>query len=78
MLIKRDVCACAWNMILLHGAAHAEAATDERISMLREEGCVAGAEMWVAVKEAIPELLADPDIWDDLPPEPDTIVDPTI
>jgi hypothetical protein len=78
MLIKRDICACAWNTILLHGAAHAEQAAEQQIARLRQEGCIAGAEMWQSVKEAIPELLADPDIWDELPNDSEQIVDPTI
>jgi hypothetical protein len=78
MLIQRDICACAWNMILLHGAGQAEAAAEDQIARLRQEGCIAGAEMWQTVKQAIPELLADPDIWDELPNDGALIVDPTI
>jgi hypothetical protein len=78
MLIRRDVCTCAWNTILLHGATQAEAAADARIAELRAQGCVAGADMWQAVREAIPELLADPDLWDDLPNDTELIVNPTI
>ena len=78
MLTQRDVCACAWNVILLHGAAGAETAADEKISELKREGCFKGAEMWQTVKAKIPELLADPDMWDELPNEIATILDPTI
>jgi hypothetical protein len=78
MLIRRDVCTCAWNTILLNGAAHAEAAAEARIAELRAQGCLAGAEMWEAVKEAIPELLADPDLWDELPNDSELILNPTI
>ena len=67
MLTQRDVCACAWQTILWHGAAGAEAAAESRIAELRANGSVAGAEMWEAVKERIPELLADPAMWDDFP-----------
>lgn len=67
MLTQREVCACAWQTILWHGAAHAEAAAEERIVELRAAGLIAGAEMWVAIKARIPELLERPEIWDELP-----------
>ena len=67
MLTQRDVCACAWQTILWHGAAGAEEAAASRIAELRAKGSIAGAEMWEAVKARIPELLADPTMWDDLP-----------
>ncbi|HJQ18552.1 MAG TPA: hypothetical protein VJ859_16325 [Allosphingosinicella sp.] len=67
MLTERDVCACAWQTILWYGAAGAEAAAEERIAELRRNGLIAGAQMWETVRERIPELLANPDIWDDLP-----------
>lgn len=78
MLTQRDVCACAWNTILLHGAAGAEAAADEKIAELKRDGCFRGAEMWATVKAKIPELLADPDVWDELPNDAASIHDPTI
>ena len=78
MLTQRDVYAYAWNVILLHGAAGAEAAADEKISELKREGCFRGAEMWQTVKAKIPELLADPDMWDELPNDVIQILDPTI
>ena len=64
MLTQREVCSCAWQTILSHGA---EAAAEARIGELRAEGFPAGVQMWQAIKSRIPELLADPDIWDDLP-----------
>jgi len=78
MLTQRDVCACAWNVILLHGAAGAEAAADDKISELKRDGCIAGVEMWQTVKAKIPELLADPDVWDELPNDSAHYLDPTI
>jgi hypothetical protein len=69
MLCQRDLYECAWHVILLHGAAGAAGVADERIAEMRDQGCVAGAEMWEAVKAAIPELLAQPEVWDELPSE---------
>jgi len=67
MLTERDVCACAWQTILWHGAAGAEAAAEERIVELRSSGMIAGAQMWESIKSRIPELLANPDMWDEIP-----------
>lgn len=67
MLTERDVCTWAWHAILCYGVDGAEAAADRRIAELRADGAVAGAEMWQVVKARIPELLAHPEIWDDLP-----------
>ena len=69
MLTEREVCACAWQTILWHGVNGAEAAADQRIAELRADGKVAGAQMWEAIKTRIPELIAHPEIWDELPSE---------
>jgi hypothetical protein len=67
MLTQRAVCECAWNTILWHGAAGAEAAAAEKVAELRACGAIQGAEMWESVKALIPQMIADPTIWDDLP-----------
>jgi len=69
MLCQRDLYECAWNVILLNGAAGAEGVAEERIAEMRQAGCFSGAEMWEAIKAAIPELLAQPELWDELPSE---------